>query len=137
MPAPKDTALSIGLLALRLGAGGLLLLGHGWPKLMQWEQKSLTFADPLGVGPAVSLGLVIFAEVACALLVMIGFATRWALVPILVFFAVAIFMQHAGQPFAERELAMIYAVPFVALMFTGPGRFALDGHYGPKLRFGK
>lgn len=137
MPAAKDTPLAIGLLLLRLGAAGLLLVGHGWPKVERWEKLSRTFADPLGVGPAVSLGLVILAEVVCALLVMLGFATRWALAPILIFFAVAIFVRHAGSPFDERELALIYAVPFVALMFTGPGRFALDARYEPKLRLGK
>ena len=30
-----EVSTSLGLLVLRLGAGGLLIYGHGWGKLMQ------------------------------------------------------------------------------------------------------
>jgi putative oxidoreductase len=74
----------------------------------------------------VSLGLVVFAEVLCAALVLLGFAMRAALVPILIFLGVAIFVQHGGDPFGKKELALTYAVPFLALMIMGPGRFSID-----------
>jgi len=126
-----DLASSIGLLALRLGAGGLLLYGHGWGKLMHFSQRIGTFADPIGLGPAPSFVLVVFAEVVCSILVMLGFLTRLSVIPLIIFFAVAGFIQHAADPWAKRELAFVFAVPFVALLFTGPGRFSLDAKLGP------
>jgi putative oxidoreductase len=122
----NDTLLSLGLLVLRVGAAALLICGHGWPKLSHFAARSATFADPLHVGHSMSLGLVLFAEVACSFLVLIGLATRAALVPILIFFGVAIFVQHGGAPFVQKELALVYALPFLALLVMGPGRFSLD-----------
>lgn len=126
-----DLASSIGLLALRLGAGGLLLYGHGWGKLIHFSEWAAKFPDPIGLGPTPSFVLVTFAEVVCVILVMIGFATRLSVIPPIIFFAVAGFIHHAADAWPKRELAFIFAVPFVALLFTGPGRFSLDAKLGP------
>ncbi len=126
----RDIATSIGLLVLRLGAGGLLLGGHGWGKLLHFGALAASFPDPLGVGPSWSLTLVTFAEVICASLVMVGLLTRLSTLPIIGFLSVAGFIYHAQDPWAKRELAFIYAVPFVVLLFTGAGRFSLDARLG-------
>lgn len=131
----KDSAASIGLLLLRVGTGALLFYGHGWPKLAHWQTRMHTFPDPIGLGPATGFWLVVFTEVACALLVALGWFTRLACVPPIAFFLIAAFVQHAGDPFARRELALVYLFPFLCLLFTGAGRFALDARFGPKLSF--
>ena len=115
---------------LRLGAAGMLLCGHGWTKLMHFSERAATFPNPIGVGPSVSFTLVVFAEVFCSIFVVLGLATRLASIPIVIFLLVAAFIQGAGDPFSDRELALIYMVPFVTLLFTGGGRFALDGMIG-------
>ena len=132
----RDHGDSIGLLVLRLGAGGLLLCGHGWGKLMSAGARASTFADPIGLGPVASFWLVVFAEVFCAGLVMVGFMTRLSTLPILGFLAVAGFIQHANDPWAKRELAFLYAVPFLALLLAGPGRFSLDEAMKPRWPWG-
>jgi putative oxidoreductase len=40
--------------------------------------------------------------------------------------AVAAFVVHAGDPWAKKELALLYAVPYLALLLAGGGRFALE-----------
>jgi putative oxidoreductase len=120
------TVIDFGLLLLRIGAAALLFLAHGLPKLAHFASRSATFADPLGVGSAVSLGLVVFAEVLCSILVAIGLLTRWAVVPILIFFAVALFIQHAADPWAKKEMVILYALPFLVLLLAGPGRLSVD-----------
>lgn len=124
------TSVSLGLLILRLGAGGLLIYGHGWSKLMNFAERSKTFADPIGLGPAVSLGLAVFAEVLCAALVMVGFATRLAAIPPAILLAVAAFVAHANDPFRQKELALVFLAAFLTLAFTGGGAFALDARRG-------
>ena len=126
MRRTKDRLNSIGLLLLRLGAGGLLLFGHGLPKLLGYAERAPKFADPIGLGSPVSFALVVFAEVVCAVAVMLGVATRIAVVPIILFLLVGAFVQHAADPFREKELALLYLVPFVTLTLTGGGHYATD-----------
>jgi len=144
----RDTITSIGLLILRLGAGGYLLT-HGWGKLqMMLAGKFDAFADPIGLGPAASLVLMVLAEFVCALLVMGGLLTRLAAVPIVIGMSTAAFVVHAGDPWtmgraaelfkageaeswASKEPALLYWIAFLTLIFTGAGRFSLDAVLGP------
>jgi putative oxidoreductase len=129
-------AASFGLLVLRVTSGAMLVLAHGWPKLMGWAERSKTFADPLHIGHDRSLMLVIFAEVLCASLVAIGFATRFAAAVLVILFSVIVFSIHAGDPFSKKELPILYGVVYLALACIGPGGYALDARWGPKVKFG-
>jgi len=140
----RDTILSsTGLLVLRLGFGAFML-SHGIGKLqMLLAGEFDKFADPIGMGPAVSLVLAVFSEFICAILVMIGLGTRAAAVPLVVTMAVAAFLVHGGDPWSmgtaakaffagesktwfSKEPALLFLIPFLALVFTGPGAFSLD-----------
>jgi len=121
-----ETATSIGLLVLRLGVGVMMLVAHGWGKLIGFSDLAGKFPDPLGVGSTTTLVLAVFAEVVCALLIILGLGTRFAAVPLLVTMLVAAFIVHADDPWARKEFALLYAIPFLTLIFTGGGRFALD-----------
>ncbi len=116
----------LGLLVLRAGAGGLLFLGHGLPKLLNFSARMETFRDPLGVGSAASLTLTVFAEVGCALLVAVGLGTRLAAAPVLIMFAVILTLVEGSAPWPKQELALMYTLPFAAIALMGPGRFSLD-----------
>ena len=117
----------LGLLLLRLGTGVTLFLAHGWPKITHFGERAARFSDPLHVGSTASLALVVFAEVFCSSLVAVGLLTRWTVVPIIIFMLVALFLQHADDPWNKKELALMYLVSAVTLLFTGPGRFSIDG----------
>lgn len=114
-----------GLLVLRLAAGGLML-SHGWPKVGLLFEAPQRFPDPIGIGAEVTLGIAVFAEVICAGLVVIGLLTRWATAPLLATMLIAAFVQHAGDPFQQKELALLYAGGYLALLLTGPGRLSVD-----------
>lgn len=121
---------SLGLLALRLGVGGMLLFQHGLPKLLSFSEKVGTFADPIGVGRAASLTLAIFAEAVCSGLIMLGLGTRAAAIPVAVTMLVAAFAVHGDDPFEKKELALLYLVPALTLIAAGPGRWSLDALVG-------
>ena len=46
---------------------------------------------------------------------------------------IAFFSVHSGDPFAVRELAMLYLAAFVLLWIAGPGRYAVDSLIACKL----
>ncbi len=136
MPARvSDTMASLGLLILRLFAGGILIYGHGWPKLMKWREAAATFPDPIGIGSVAGFWLVAAAETLCSALVLLGWFTRVACVLPIGFFLIAFFVQHAADPFRQKELALLFLAVFACLFFTGPGRFALDEKFGPRFSF--
>ena len=115
-----------GYLLLRLGFGGTMFWQHGWPKLIHFTEKMDSFADPFGMGPMFSLALIVLAEVVCAALVTLGMWTRVACIPLIIGMAVIVFMVHGDQAFAKKEMAMLYLVGFVVILFTGSGRFAIN-----------
>ena len=119
-----------GLLAIRLLSGGMMLT-HGIPKISRFfGEGPVKFADPFGLGPEASLGLAIFAEVGCSILVMIGFKTRWATVPLMITMLVAVFYAHANDPFGRKEPALLFFTLFLSLLISGGGRYSVDGRIG-------
>ena len=121
---------NLGLLLVRLLAGGMMLT-HGLPKISRFfGEGPVKFADPFGLGPEVSLGLAIFAEVGCSILVMIGFKTRWATVPLMITMLVAVFYAHANDPFGRKEPALLFFTLFLSLLISGGGRYSVDGGIG-------
>lgn len=115
-----------GIFFLRMVSGGFMLLGHGLPKLMKFNNNFHDFPDPLGVGSEISYGLTVFAEVICASLVILGLFTRLAVVPLIISLLVAVLIIHAEDPWHNKEFALIYIIPYVTLYFTGSGKFSVD-----------
>jgi len=118
-----------GLLVLRLGAGAMMLT-HGWPKLMSYQESKDSFMDFMGLGPELSLAFTILAEFFCALLVVAGIGTRLAAFPIAFTMGVAAFVAHKGDPFGDKEFALLYGFCFLALTFTGGGKYTLLKAFG-------
>lgn len=129
-----QTAESAGLLVLRLGIGLMMALGHGWGKLITFGERASQFPDPLGVGNSLSMGLAVFAEFFCALAIAFGLLTRAAVLPLMVTMLVAALVIHGGDPWGKKELALMYLIPLLALLFTGPGKYSLDRLLGGSVR---
>lgn len=116
----------IALLLLRVASGGIMAYSHGWGKAQKLLSGDMAFADPIGIGQEASLVLTVFAELVCGVLLALGLFTRAALIPLIVTMAVAVFIIHAPDPLADKEFAILYLVPYVALLFFGPGKFSAD-----------
>lgn len=117
---------NLGLALLRIGGAGLLL-SHGVPKLqLLFQGGTIEFPDPLGIGPSPTLFLAVFAEFLCAVLVLIGFKTRLAAIPVAITMLVAALVQHAPDPFAQKEKALLFLLIFVCVALLGPGAFSVD-----------
>jgi len=114
-------------LILRVAAGSFMIYGHGASKFSKFfSDEAIEFIDPFGISATATLGLVIFAEVICAVLVIFGLMTRWALIPLMLTMLYAVFVAHGDDPFRQKEMGLLYFFIFVALMLLGPGKYSLD-----------
>lgn len=115
------------LLLMRLVFGGLMLLNHGWKKMGKlFGDEAIKFADPFGIGMEATLSLTVFSEVLCAGLLVLGLFTRWAALPLVITMLVAIFIIHGADPLAKKEMAILYLIPYITLLWKGGGRYSLD-----------
>ncbi len=115
----------LGKLILRVGLSALMI-PHGWEKLNRVIAGDLGFVDPLKIGERPSLFLTIIAELVCPGLIILGFKTRFAAVPVVATMLVATFMVHVDDPWSKKEFALIYAVGFFSLIFLGSGKYSFD-----------
>lgn len=123
MLSSKGIQQDLALLILRFVMGGFMVYAHGTRKLMKLLNGNYEFADPIGVGPEASLWLTAFAEVGCSILVIAGFYTRFALIPLIICMAVIAFVVHGPDPFGEKESALMYMAGYITLFLTGPGKW--------------
>lgn len=121
----KFISVHYAVLLLRIGAGGLIFT-HGLPKLLKVFAGDFSFSDPIGLGPELSLILAAFSEGICGVLVAIGFGTRLSAIVLSINMAVAFFIAHAGDPFSNKEKALLFLLLFVVILFTGGGKYSLD-----------
>lgn len=127
--------LDIGLLVLRLALGAFFV-AHGTDKLFGWfndgmgmdaTRRMLTdfgFTEPNALAWVVAL-----SETVGGVLVILGLffpAGAAALLGVMV--NVIVVRGDWNLFLGDVELEMIYAAAAFALLFTGPGRFALDRH---------
>ena len=125
--------LDITLLIARFSLGGFMLYGHGWGKMMSYGEKASTFPDPLGVGNSLSMALAIFSEVFCSIAIMLGLATRLAVLQLIFTMVIAAFVVHSGDPFAVKEKALLYLFAYLPILMLGPGKISIDGVLVKKL----
>ena len=118
----NDFALAI----LRIGFSAALLT-HGIPKISMLLYNPSGFSDPIGIGGTASLILAIIGEVIAPLLVLLGFKTRIAAIPVIITMAVATFVVHANDPFGAKEKAILYMIAFITIALTGAGKYSVDG----------
>lgn len=123
----NETAWNFGLLIARLSFGGLML-HFGLNKLSNfatYKGMNVIFGSP------VDLILVIFAELFCAAFVVLGLFTRFALIPLIITMGVAFFKAHDMVVYSNDcnksgIVALMFMLAFLALLFTGPGKYSAD-----------
>ena len=120
------------LLILR-AATAAFMLTHGYQKLQGLlAGGEIQFADPIGIGQSASMYLAVFAEFFCSILLLLGLATRLAVIPLIITMLVAVLIVHAPDEFAKKELALHYLVVYLFLLISGPGKYSIDHFIGGK-----
>lgn len=123
-----QTGVHLGLLWLRVFVG-FGIAYHGYGKI--FGDKMDMFAEGVGAMgfpfPVFFAWLAALSEFAGGFLVVIGLRIRWAALFIFLTMSVAAFIRHASDPFSVKELALAYWTAAGCLIFTGAGRYSIDG----------
>lgn len=118
--------LDLWLLLLRVLVA-VFMFTHGFPKFYKlMAGGEIQFRDVLGMGPAVSLSLAVFAEVICSTFVLVGLGTRLATVPLIITMLTAAFVAHADDPFGKKELPLLYLFIYITVLILGSGKYSID-----------
>lgn len=124
--APVSKNIDLALLLIRVGIAALMLT-HGLPKLASaFSSGPVPFPPVLGMSADFSLGLAVFAEVFCSLLILFGLGTRLAAIPLIIMMLVAVLHIHADDPFGKKELAVHFLFVYVILLISGSGKYSVD-----------
>ncbi len=122
-------AFNTAMLLLRLGLG-ILMMMHGYGKLVHFGDMQHKFMNFLGMGSTLSLALVVFAEFFCSLFLILGLFTRLASIPLIIATLVMVFKAHNGEIFGDGEHAALYLIGYLALLLVGPGKISVDSMTG-------
>jgi putative oxidoreductase len=99
---------------------------HGYGKFLKVINGNFKFSDPLGIGTSFSLILASFGEFIAPIFIIIGWKTRlFTIFPTLTML-VAFTIAHDGDPFSRKEKSLMYLITFIAIYFTGPGKYSID-----------
>ncbi len=117
---------NLGFFIFRVFIGLSMAFGHGLGKLPPPEQliagvTSMGFPLPIVFAWAAAL-----SEFIGALLITMGFYTRWAAASLGFTMAIAAFVVHGADPFKVKELALIYFISSIFFLLNGAGPYSLD-----------
>jgi putative oxidoreductase len=115
----------VATLLLRLIVGAMFVR-YGYMKFEAYDTILPMFGDIIGIGAKLSFNLVIFAELFCGFLVLIGLVTRYAIVPIFITMIVAFFVAHAKDAFDIKIAAFLYLVLCLPIFILGSGKYSVD-----------
>ena len=120
-----------GLLLLRALFGLYMAFGHGLGKITggpeQWAGLGGTMEIfGLGFAPTFWGFMAAVAEFVGALLVAIGFLTRPAALLVTLNMSVAATAHITGVIDGGPEMALLYGIVFLSVLFIGPGKYSVD-----------
>lgn len=122
----------LGLLLLRVSFAALMLVFHGWEKLMTAGRQFHTFPNLIGIGSELSYVLVAWLEVFGAVLIALGLFTRLHALGLAFTMLIAWLFWHERRFTGPNagEMAFAYMFAYLLLFLTGAGKYSLDRLFG-------
>ena len=127
---PKDLYVSYSLLILRVIASVMMIINHGWNKILagqeKWNRLGTALTDFIGIDfMSVFFGfMAAFSESIGMVMVIFGIFTRPAAFLLLFTMFVASMNHLVDGKFPE--LAIMYLIVMLVLLISGPGKVSLD-----------
>jgi putative oxidoreductase len=95
-------------------------------KVLNFEETIQHIPDPLGVGGEISAVIAILANIVAPIFVIVGFTTRLATLIILSVTLMGFFVVHGSDPWAVRDIPLMYSLAYLLILFMGAGKYSID-----------
>lgn len=116
------------LLGFRVLLAVELFRVHGMKKFRGNGGQAEVVPNPLGLPQALNNLVATFSDTVVPVLVILGIATRLAILPTIGVTAIGYFVVHRNDSVEVRDVPYIYTLCFLLLLLTGPGSISAD-HY--------
>ncbi len=110
----------------------VLMLAHGIPKFVQLFMGNFDFPDPIGLGPALSLTLAVFAEFYCSLFILVGYRSRFFAIPLIFLMLIALLIVHGSEPVFDHVNILLYLLAYILILQMGGGKYSLTFYLAEK-----
>lgn len=96
---------------------------------MHYNETLSHIPDPLGIGSTASTYFAIVANIISPIFVLLGLGTRIAVLPILAVTLTGFFIVHISDPWAVKDVPLMYSIAFSLILVLGPGKHSLDNKF--------
>ena len=125
----KEWAFNLSMFLLRAGLG-LLMIPHGYDKLIHFGTYKKDFINFLGMGGTISLALTVFAEFFCSIFLVMGLFSRLTVIPLIINMLVVVLKAHNADIFGDGEHGALFLIGYIVILLCGPGKASVDGIMG-------
>jgi putative oxidoreductase len=121
----RDKIYHVALLAFRVAVSLQLFLVHGLKKIGIGVPAPEKVPNPYNIPEILNTGIAVAANTICPALIILGFCTRLAALPVVLITLTGYFVIHGDEPLAQRDVPFMYSISFLLIAILGPGRFSL------------
>jgi putative oxidoreductase len=123
---PSPPSFHLSLLIFRVAACVELIVAHGLKKIGVGIEKAEMIPNPLHLPEGLNSVFAIAGNLFFPLLIIVGFLTRLAILPILAITLTGYFLVHWQDPVLVRDTPYIYSIIYLLLLVLGPGKYSVD-----------
>jgi putative oxidoreductase len=99
---------------------------HGLRKLKNEMGQEEQIPNPLYLPEKLNQFVANFSDLVAPFFVMVGFATRLVVLPIIGVTAIGYAVVHRRDSLQVRDVPYVYTLSFLLLLLMGPGKYSID-----------
>ena len=123
-----STVNNMALLIFRILLSVELFRVHGLKKFRLKNGQKEHVPNPLHLPERLNGLVATFSDTVVPVLVILGIATRLAILPTIGVTAIGYFVVHRNDPVEIRDVPFMYTLCFLFLLAVGPGTYSLDNY---------
>ena len=123
-----STVNNMALLIFRILLSVELFRVHGLKKFKLKNGQKEHVPNPLHLPERLNGLVATFSDTVVPVLVILGIATRLAILPTIGVTAIGYFVVHRNDPVEIRDVPFMYTLCFLFLLAVGPGTYSLDNY---------
>jgi putative oxidoreductase len=131
---PAAASFHLTMLVFRVLVSVQLMTTHGLKKLGVGVEQAEKIPNPLGLPEQLNNYFATAANLFFPVLVILGFFTRLASLPVLAVTMTGYFVLHWNDPLLEKDMPFMYSLSFLLILVLGPGKYSLDYLINKKTR---